>query len=64
MTKDEALKLASKPCKHVWQYALDLYIQSGKRYVCGKCDLKSECFDGRDSQIEAKIEQARKELYT
>ena len=59
----EALKQASEPCKHAWQYALELYAQAGKRYVCGRCGEKSECFDGRDSQIEAKIEQARKEYY-
>lgn len=63
MTQDEALKLASEPCKHAWQYALELYAQAGKRYVCGRCGEKSECFDGRDSQIEANIEQARKECY-
>lgn len=63
MTQDE-LKLSSEPCKHAWQYALDLYFQSGKRYVCGRCGEKSESFEGRDSQIEAKIEQARKALYT
>jgi ribosomal protein S27AE len=60
----EALKLANEPCKHAWQYALQLYAQTGKRYVCGRCGERSECFDGRDSQIEANIEQARKELYT
>jgi len=63
MTQDEIIEMASEPCKHAWQYALDLYAQSGKRYVCGRCGEKSECFDGRDSQIEAKIEQARKERY-
>ena len=60
----ESIEMASEPCKHAWQYALELYAQTGKRYVCGRCGEKSECFDGRDSQIEAKIEQSRKERNT
>jgi len=44
-------------CNHEWRYALELFFQTGTRYVCSKCGLKVECFEGRDSQIEAKLKQ-------
>jgi hypothetical protein len=49
----------NKQCNHEWRYELELFFQTGKRYVCSRCGLKVESFNGRDSQIEAKIEQRR-----
>jgi hypothetical protein len=49
----------NKQCNHEWRYELELFFQTGKRYVCSRCGLKVESFNGRDSHIEAKIEQRR-----
>jgi hypothetical protein len=46
-------------CIHDWRYELEIYMQDGKRYVCMACGLKVEHFEGRDNQIESKIEQAK-----
>lgn len=48
----------TKSCTHDWRYELELYARDGKRYVCMACGLKVESFEGRDKQIESKIEQA------
>ena len=51
----------SESCIHDWRYELELYPRDGTRYVCMVCGLKVEHFEGRDKQIESKIEQSFKE---
>lgn len=62
--KDDDDKLTNKPCKHDWLYELELFMHRGTRYYCCLCDLKVEHFEGRDAQIEARIEQARRDRNT
>jgi hypothetical protein len=46
-------------CIHDWLYQLEFYPRDGKRYVCATCGLKVEHFEGRDTQIESRIKQAK-----